>query len=175
MLIKKNVNKTVWQNQFLAAKVLRTLHIYLHLPPAHRCSLIELGNTAVLLFSGGKRIQPDYPRRWTVLFHAIHGGRCWFFRTMLTFLNIIWLCFDMQTAAFVLSHVPTLSPLPSFLASCLISTWIKHKMLMLWYIFSKSPTLLTIVLQTRVPSFLSIDTDGRVMRFDSFSKMMSAG
>ncbi|KAK2183051.1 hypothetical protein NP493_325g01000 [Ridgeia piscesae] len=29
--------------------------------------------------------------------------------------------------------------------------------------------------EMRIPSFLSIDTDGRVIRFDSFSKMLSAG
>lgn len=29
--------------------------------------------------------------------------------------------------------------------------------------------------EEREPSFLSIDRDGRVMRFDSFSKVMSSG
>lgn len=30
-------------------------------------------------------------------------------------------------------------------------------------------------LKPRVPSFLSMDEDGRVLRFDSFSKVLSSG
>jgi len=48
-------------------------------------------------------------------------------------------------------------------------------MMMMLMMMTVIMIVVRVFIQPRVPSFLSLDTDGRVLRLDSFSKTMGGG